>query len=92
MPALSWAQAWGTWLSGWWSPEVSIVARADRGGGMRRAEAEMKRNSLTRDDMLAGIRTTLGGRAAETLYYGEAGLTTGANASPSHLITPREME
>jgi len=68
------------WLSGWWTPEVSIIARADRGGGMRRAEAETRRESLTRDDMLAAIRTTLGGRAAETLYYGEAGLTTGASS------------
>ncbi len=67
------------WLSGWWSPEVSIVARADHGGGMRRAEVEMKRESLTRDDMLARIRTSLGGRAAEMLYYGKAGLTTGAS-------------
>ena len=66
------------WLSGWWTPEVSIIARADRGGGMRRAEAETRR-SLTRDDMLAAIRTTLGGRAG-TLYYGEAGLTTALQA------------
>lgn len=69
------------WLAGWWSPEVSIIARADRGGGMRRSEAEMKRESLTRDELLARIRTSLGGRAAEMLYYGdEAGLTTGASA------------
>lgn len=67
------------WLSGWVSPEVSIVARADHGGGMRRSEAEMKKESLTRADMLASIRTALGGRAAEVMYYGkEAGLTTGA--------------
>ena len=67
------------WLSGWLSPEVSIVARADRGGGMRRSEAEMKRESLTREELLARIRTALGGRAAELLYYGPAGLTTGAS-------------
>lgn len=68
------------WLSGWWSPEVSIIARADHGGGMRHSEEEMKRESLTRDEMLARIRTSLGGRAAELLYYGrEAGLTTGAS-------------
>ncbi len=68
------------WLSGWWSPEVSIIARADHGGGMRRSEEEMKRESLTREEMLARIRTSLGGRAAEILYYGrEAGLTTGAS-------------
>ena len=68
------------WLSGWLSPEVSIIARADRGGGMRRSEEEMKRESLTRDELLSRIRTALGGRAAEMLYYGSnAGLTTGAS-------------
>jgi cell division protease FtsH len=67
------------WLSGWLSPEVSIIARDDHGGGMRRCESEIKRENLTRDEMLARIRTSLGGRAAEILYYGkEKGLTTGA--------------
>lgn len=67
------------WLSGWWPVEVSIVARAERGGGMRRGEAELRRESLSRADLLATIRTALGGRAAEIVYYGpEAGLTTGA--------------
>ena len=73
------------WLSGWWSPEVSIVARADHGGGMRRAEHEMRRESLSREDLLASVRTTLGGRAAEVIYYGyEAGLTTGASGDLAH--------
>jgi ATP-dependent metalloprotease FtsH len=73
------------WLSGWWSPEVSIVARGDHGGGMRRSEAEMKRESLTREEMLERIRTSLGGRAAELLYYGpNAGLTTGAAGDLEH--------
>ena len=72
------------WLSGWWSPEVSIIARADHGGGMRRSEEEMKRESSTRDEKLAGIRTSLGGRAAEMLYYGPAGLTTGASGDLRH--------
>ena len=68
------------WLSGWLSPEVSIVARGDHGGGMRRCEAEIKRESLTREEMLARIRVSLGGRAAEMLYYGQdGGLTTGAS-------------
>jgi ATP-dependent metalloprotease FtsH len=73
------------WLAGWWSPEVSIVARADHGGGMRRSEEEMKRESLTREEILARIRTCLGGRAAEFLYYGkEKGLTTGASGDLEH--------
>ncbi len=80
------------WLSGWWSPEVSIVARADHGGGMRRSEQEMKRESLSRDDLLARIRVSLGGRAAEVLYYGEAGLTTGASGDLEHATqTARQM-
>jgi len=65
-------------------PEVSIIARADHGGGVRHSEEEMKRESRTRDEMLATIRTCLGGRAAETLYYGEAGLTTGASGDLEH--------
>ena len=73
------------WLSGWWSPEVSIIARADRGGGMRRCEAELKRESHTREELLARIRTLLGGRAAELLYYGrDRGLTTGASGDLEH--------
>jgi ATP-dependent metalloprotease FtsH len=68
------------WLCGWLSPEVSIIARGDHGGGMRRCEAEIKRESLTRDEMLARIRVSLGGRAAEMLYYGQgAGVATGAS-------------
>jgi ATP-dependent metalloprotease FtsH len=73
------------WLAGWWSPEVSIVARADHGGGMRRSEEEMKRESQTKEELLARIRTCLGGRAAEFIYYGkEMGLTTGASGDLEH--------
>jgi len=69
------------WLAGWWSPEVSIVARADRGGGMRHCEEEMKRECSTREEMLARIRTSLAGRAAEVIYYGkDQGLNTGASS------------
>lgn len=73
------------WLSGWIPSEVSIVARAAHGGGMRRSEEEMKRESLSRADLLAQIRTCLAGRAAEQLYNGtEAGLTTGALGDLAH--------
>jgi cell division protease FtsH len=66
------------WLSGWLSPEVSIIARGDHGGGMRRCEEEIKRECVTREEMLARIRVCLAGRAAEVLHYGnEGGLTTG---------------
>jgi cell division protease FtsH len=67
------------WLSGWWPLEVSIVARADRGGGMRRSEDEFRRENKTREERFADIRVSLAGRAAEMLFYGdEAGLSTGA--------------
>lgn len=81
------------WLAGWWSPEVSIVARADHGGGMRRSEAEMKKESRTREELLASIRTSLAGRAAEIVCYGpEAGLTTGASGDLEHATnTARQM-
>jgi cell division protease FtsH len=73
------------WLAGWWSPEVSIIARADHGGGMRRCDEEMRRESSTREDLLAQIRTCFAGRAAELLYYGpEKGLTTGASGDLEH--------
>jgi cell division protease FtsH len=67
------------WLSGWYPAEISIVARADHGGGMRRSEEEIRRESLSRAELLAQIRTALAGRAAEQIYNGpEGGLTTGA--------------
>ena len=67
------------WVAGWWSPEVSIIARGDHGGGMRRNSEEMGLESRTRDELLAEVRTCLGGRAAEMVYYGrEGGLSTGA--------------
>lgn len=68
------------WLSGWISPEVSIISRGDYGGAMRRCEKERTRESLTKEDLLAEIRTCLGGRAAEIILSGGAsGLTTGAS-------------
>lgn len=67
------------WLSGWLPSEVSIIARAEHGGGMRRNEEEMNRESQTREEKRESIRTSLGGRAAEMLYNGNInGLTTGA--------------
>jgi cell division protease FtsH len=69
------------WLAGWWSPEVTIIARAKYGGYMRQCDEEIKREQSTREDILAEIRVCLGGRAAEILYYGkEKGLTTGASS------------
>ena len=69
------------WLSGWWATQVDIIARAEHGGGMTRCEAQIKRESWTRDELLSTfIRTCLGGRAAEMVYYGQNGLSSGASS------------
>lgn len=69
------------WLSGWWPAYVTVVSRGSHGGYMAPCAAEMeKRGSRTRDQLLAGIRVSFGGRGAELLYYGkDAGLSTGAS-------------
>ena len=58
---------------------VTIVARSDHGGYMRHGDHE-KKGSYTRAELLARIRTSLAGRAAEIVCYGpEEGLSTGAS-------------
>ena len=58
---------------------LTIVARGDHGGYMQRAEQEGKA-IFTREELLARIRTALGGRAAELVYYGrDGGVSTGAS-------------
>lgn len=58
---------------------LTIVARGNHGGYMQHAEQEGKA-IYTKDELLAKIRTSLGGRAAEIVYYGEqAGISTGAS-------------
>ncbi len=58
---------------------LTVVARGNHGGYMQRAEQEGKA-IYTKDELLARIRTSLGGRAAEIVYYGEYdGISTGAS-------------
>ncbi len=58
---------------------LTIVARGDHGGYMEHSSKDMGPLS-TREEMLARIRTSLGGRAAEIAYYGEEeGVSTGAS-------------
>ncbi len=67
------------WLGGETPSYLTIVARGDHGGYMRRSEQEGK-YLYTKDELLAKIRTSLGGRAAEIVYYGERdGISTGAS-------------
>ncbi len=67
------------WLSGETPSYLTIVARGNHGGYMQHAEQEGKA-IYTKEELLARIRTSLGGRAAEIAYYGERdGISTGAS-------------
>ncbi len=59
---------------------VTIVSRGDYGGYMQYANDEEK-FGYTKAELLGKIATSLAGRAAELVYYGEEeGLTTGASS------------
>lgn len=71
------------YLSGETPSYLTIVARGNHGGYMQHADNEGK-NIYTKDELLAQIRTSLGGRAAEIVYYGERdGISTGASGDLS---------
>ncbi len=58
---------------------VTIVSRGDHGGYVQHADNEGKA-IYTKEELLARIRTSLAGRAAELVYYGEKdGVSTGAS-------------
>lgn len=66
------------WLNGDTPSYLTIVARGDHGGYMQHADKENKK-LYTKDELLGLIRTSLGGRAAEIVYYGQRdGISTGA--------------
>ena len=68
------------WHSGETPTYVTIVARENHGGYMQHAENENK-PFYTKKELLSRIRTTLGGKAAELVYYGENdGVSTCARA------------
>ncbi|MBR6825033.1 MAG: AAA family ATPase, partial [Oscillospiraceae bacterium] len=67
------------WLGGETPSYLTIVARGNHGGYMQHADREGKA-IYTREELLARIRTSLGGRGAEIVYYGlEDGISTGAS-------------
>lgn len=67
------------WQSGETPSYVTIVARGNHGGYMQHNDNEGKA-IYTKDELLAKIRTSLGGRAAEIVFYGEKdGISTGAS-------------
>ena len=58
---------------------LTIVARGSHGGYMEHAGEDMG-PLQTRDELISRIRTSLGGRAAEIVYYGKKdGISTGAS-------------
>ena len=58
---------------------LTIVARDNHGGYMQYADSDGK-ELYTKEELLGKIRTSLGGRAAEVVCYGEeGGLSTGAS-------------
>jgi ATP-dependent Zn protease len=72
------------WHGGETPSYLTVVARGKHGGYMQHANRESK-GSYTREELLALIRTSLGGRAAELMYYGrEKGVSTGASSDLAH--------
>lgn len=72
------------WYNGNVPSYMTIVARGNHGGYMRHNEDEDK-NIYTKEEYLALIRTSLGGRAAEMVYYGnEDGISTGPSGDLSN--------
>ena len=67
------------WLGGERPSYVTVVARGNHGGYMQHEDREAK-GSYSKEDLIKRIRTSLAGRAAEIVYYGEKdGYTTGAS-------------
>lgn len=67
------------WMSGEKPTYLTIVSRGDHGGYMQHANSEDKA-VYTKNELLGKIRTSLGGRASEVVYYGaEDGISTGAS-------------
>ncbi len=72
------------WQNGDTPSYVTIVARGHHGGYMQHDDNEGKAVH-TRDELLSLIRTALGGRASEIVYYGDKeGITTGASGDLEH--------
>lgn len=72
------------YLSGENPSYLTVVSRGNHGGYMKHGDNEDK-GIYTRDDILAEIRTSLGGRAAEIVCYGENdGISTGAASDLAH--------
>ena len=72
------------WYGGEVPSYLTVVARAGHGGYMQHGDHENK-PLYTKRELLNRIRTSLGGRATEMVYYGpEEGLSTGASGDLSN--------
>ena len=68
-----------SWLTGEKPTYITIVSRGNYGGYMQHGDTE-ERMGYTKKELLNRIATSLGGRAAELVYYGsEKGMSTGAS-------------
>lgn len=74
------------WLAGWWPSYVTVVSRGSHGGYMAPCSDDLEgRGSRTRDELLAAIRVSLAGRAAEMVCYGsQEGLSSGVSSDLEH--------
>ena len=69
-----------SWITGEKPSYITIVSRGSYGGYMQHANQE-ERFGYTRREILNRIATSLGGRAAELVYYGdEEGTSTGPSS------------
>lgn len=66
------------WHNGEMPSYLTIVARGDHGGYMQQGDSEDK-GIYTVRDLRGLIRVALGGRAAELVYYGDEGYSSGAS-------------
>ena len=67
------------WQGGETPSYLTVVARGNHGGYMQHADQEGKA-IFTKEELTKRIRTSLGGRAAEIVYYGpQDGVSTGAS-------------
>ncbi len=72
------------WYGGEKPSYLTIVARASHGGYMQHDSNEDK-GSYTKKELLDRVRTSLAGRCAEMVYYGdEDGVSTGASGDLRH--------
>ncbi len=68
------------WRAGNTPAYLTIVARGGHGGYMEHSDDEASAPMKTREDLIGNIRTSLGGRASEIVYYGEeGGVSSGAS-------------